>query len=96
MAGPACKVVIDSLLGALASAIERVLLDPDVHMGRIPETDRLDLVQRLADIELAAWSGSDMPHGGVSGLLLALEKHKVVTAEIWEILRRPELAEQEA
>ena len=91
MAGAACKVVIDQGLAALISAIERILLDPDVHGGRIPEQDRLDLIQRLADCDLAIYSGGPVPAGGVAGILMDLEKWGVVTPEVWEIYRKPEV-----
>lgn len=89
MAGAACKVVINNGLRGLIDGVEKVLLDPDIHAGRLPEPTRLDLVQRLADVDLGAYSGRALPAGGIAGILLALEKHGLVTDEVWEIFRRP-------
>lgn len=90
MAGPACKIVINMGIKALTEAIERILIDPDVHQERIPTTARLDLIQRLADIDLGVYAGDGIPQGGLSGILLELEKYHVVTPEVWEIYKRPQ------
>lgn len=91
MAGAACKVVINNGLQALTRSVERILTDPDIHMERVPEEERLLLIQRLADCDLATYSTEKhMPDGGVAAILKRLEKWGVVTAEVWEIYRRPD------
>ena len=89
MAGPACKVVIDHGLHAAMSAAERILIDPSVHMDRIPEEARMGLIQMLAEVAIAAYQGGRVPHGGVAGILVMLEQYGIVTAEVWSIFRRP-------
>lgn len=89
MAGAACKVVINNGLRAMIDSAERILIDPDVHQGRIPEKERCGLIQRLADVDLATYSGKGMPEGGAAGILVALERWGVVTAEVWEVFKRP-------
>lgn len=89
MAGAACKVIINQGLRGLIEGIERVLIDPAVHQDRIPEKEREELIQRLADVDLASYSGQGMPEGGAAGILLALEKWNVVTPEVWEVFKRP-------
>lgn len=91
MAGAACKVVINQIIRAIVAAVERILLDPDVHTGRLTDAERALYIQRLADLDLATYTGAPMPRGGVAGILVELEKHGIVTDEVWQILRRPEL-----
>lgn len=91
MAGAACKVVINQGMIAMTRAVERILINPAVHGDRIPDKERLELIQRLADCDIAVYSGGTLPEGGVAGILVELEeKWKVVTPEVWEIYRKPE------
>lgn len=91
MAGAACKVVINHGLAAATVAVERILIDPNVHGGRVPEKERGELIQRLADCDLALYSGGKMPAGGVAGIMVELEeKWGVLSPEIWEVFKRPE------
>lgn len=89
MARAACKIIINGGVGGLIRAIEKVLTDPSIHAGKIPELDRYDLIQRLADVDLAAYGGGEVSEGGVSGILLSLEKYGLVTDEVWQIFRKP-------
>lgn len=86
MAGAACKVIINMSLRALIQAVETILLNPQINQGKIPENDRLMLVQRLADIDLATYTGDFMPSGGVRGIVMEMQKHGLVTDEVWMIL----------
>lgn len=86
MAGAACKVIINMMLRALIQAVETILLDASINQGKIPETVRLTLIQRLADIDLATYTGDFMPSGGVRGIVREMQKYDLVTAEVWAIL----------
>lgn len=89
MAGAACKVVINNGIKALTESLERILIDPNVHQDRLPEDVRLDLIQRMADVDLSTYSGCLMPPGGLTGVMVELERHGLVTAEVWEVYARP-------
>lgn len=92
MAGAACKVIINMLLRALIQAVESILLNANINQGKIPEPIRLSLVQRLADIDLATYTGDFMPSGGVRGIVREMEKYGLVTDEVWQILNNLESA----
>lgn len=98
MAGPACKVIINNQTHGLSAALETILTNSDIYgvCQKLTDTKRLELLQRLADIDLAAysgnpmeWSGNPMPAGGLAGIVVELEEVGLVTAEVWEILRKP-------
>lgn len=86
MAGAACKVIINMLLRALIQSVETILLNANINQGKIPEPTRLALVQRLADIDLATYTGDFMPSGGVRGIVREMQKYDLVTDEVWSIL----------
>lgn len=91
MAREACKIIINNGVQALISSIERILIDKDVYTGRLPEDVRLSLIQRLADLDLAVYEGNTalMGEGGLTGILIELEKHGLVTDEVWSIYHKP-------
>lgn len=92
MAGAACKVIINMFMRALISAVEMILLNPNINQGKIPEADRLMLIQRLADIDIAAYTGDFMPSGGVRGIVRQMQKYDLVTDEVWVLLNNVESA----
>lgn len=91
MAREACKIIIDNGVRALVDSIERILIDKDVYEGRLPENVRLALIQRLADTDLSVFEGDTnlMPEGGLTGILLELQKYGLVTEEVWLVYRKP-------
>lgn len=89
MAGAACKVVINNGVKALMGAIERILLSKEIHADRLLESVRLDLIQRLADVDIATYTGKEAPVGGLTGILVELERYGLVTDEVWQIYCRP-------
>lgn len=93
MSGQVCKVIINMLLQALMKALETILLTPAIHRDRLPETLRVSLIQKLADIDLASYRGDSslLPGGGLVGIVEVLQDHGMVTDEVWEILHRPEV-----
>jgi hypothetical protein len=94
MAKAACKVIINGTLAALVRSIETVLTVPSIHQDRIPQEERIALIQRLADVDLASYTGDRalLPAGGVAAILVDLERYGLVSDEVWIILRRPETA----
>jgi hypothetical protein len=89
MAGAACKVVINNGVKALMESIERILLDVQIHANRLTDDERLDLIQRLADVDISTYTGKESPMGGLTGILIELEGHGLVTDEVWQIYNRP-------
>lgn len=88
MAGAACKVIINQLMAGLAGSIEKILIDPNVNMGLIPETHRKRLIQDLANIDIQSYDGTS---SGVSlvGILVELESYGLISPDVWAVLRRP-------
>lgn len=91
MAGAACKVIINGGVKALTDSIERILIDPNVHQNRMSDAVREKLIQQLADNDLAAYRGSCAVTGGLVEILLELERLRLVTEEVWEVYKRPDL-----
>lgn len=91
MAAQACKIIINNLVAALMKALESILVSEHLHRGRIPERERLALIQRLADLDVATYTGNvELLHkGGLAGVVKVLEEYGLVTDEVWEILREP-------
>lgn len=89
MAGAACKVIINQLLAAISAAIEEILLDPTIHGASLPDKVREDLIQRHADCDLALYGAKEMPLGGLIGIIEVLDKHGLISADVWMILRKP-------
>lgn len=89
VAGAACKVIINNGLRAVSESLETVLMSPLVRGPMISEEKCGDYIQRLADIDIAAYSGKDLPHGGLAGIMLDLEAEGVFTAEIWQVFHKP-------
>lgn len=90
MARNICKIIINNSLQALARSLEEALINPDVHMGKIPDDKRRELIQRMANIDIAAYGQGPMPDGGLGGILLELESMGLVTEDVWQIYARPE------
>lgn len=92
MAGAACKVIINMFIRALTNALEVILTNPSIHLGKIPDAARLKLIQRLADVDLSVYEGDTdlMPEGGLTGIIFELQRYGLVTDEVWQVLHRPE------
>lgn len=89
MAGGACKLLINGGIGALTKGLEIILTNPAINMGKIPDRERKEMIQRLADCDIAAYTGGEMPKGGVSGIALELQRYDLLSDDIWEIYARP-------
>lgn len=91
MAGPRCKAILNGIVGGLTKALETVLISDQLMEG-VDETVRQDWLQRLASCDMAVYSGEVgmLPEGGLAGIVLEMEKHKLVTDEVWYVLRKPE------
>lgn len=81
----ACKVVINGGLRAFSEALERILTDPDINGGKIPDGIRYDLIDRQARCDIALMHGGEMPEGGLVGIARELEKCDVLSPDIWSV-----------
>lgn len=88
MARNVCKIIINNGLIALARSLEKILIDPDVNMGKIPEAKRGELIQRMADIDIAAFTGENMPKGGLRGVMMELADLGLVSDDVWKIYQQ--------
>jgi hypothetical protein len=92
MAGPACKKILNGVMGALAKAIEDGLTDPLVRGVMLPAAECDKLIQEMANSDLQYYLGEASPvksPRGLSGVLMALHDKGVVTDEVFEVLRHP-------
>lgn len=88
MAGAACKIIINNGYKALMSSLEEVVMSPLVRGPMLPPEYCDVIIQKLADIDIAAYKGEKIPHGGLFGILKELEEKGVITPEVWEIYNK--------
>lgn len=91
----ACKVVIDEGLIAFSRSIERILIDPTINAGKIPNEPRLELIHRLGECAIAGYCGDEMPKGGVGGVAIALEHYGLLSPDVWKVYVRPDFTYEE-
>lgn len=84
MAGPACKVIINNGFRALSLSLERILTEPLLNGGKIPEEERYAMIQQLADLDISTYSGGGNKACLVD-LMTRLEKFDVLTPDVWMI-----------
>lgn len=89
MARNICKIIINEGLQALTRSLEEALINPDINMGKIPDDKRRELVQRMADIDIATYGRGEMPEGGILGIMKELEDLGLITEDVWQIYARP-------
>lgn len=90
MAGAACKVIIDNMRQAVDQSLREVLLSPLVRDVMIPAEKCNTYLQRMVDLDLAAYRGtSPYSRDSLACICKDLERDKVFTREIWEILYDP-------
>lgn len=85
MARAACKIIINGGYIAASQSLEKILMHPLVRGVMIDESHADSLIQRMADIDLAAYSGGTIPEGGLVSIMKELEECGVFTKEIWGI-----------
>lgn len=86
-----CKVIINNVMAAIVESVEKILVDENLHQGKIPYIDRMRMVDKLRDIDLAAYSGDKIPEGGVVSIIQELEDKWMVieVPDVWRLLRKP-------
>lgn len=92
MAGRICKIILNDGRQALADSLEEILLDPSiVEEFSLPETKRQELIQAMANIDIASMNGDTalLPAKGLLGIVVELEAYGLVTDEVWKIYARP-------
>lgn len=88
MARTACKIIINNGLQALSLSIERILIEPQINGGRIPDKDRYEMIQQLADIDTVAMSGGAVDVC-LQDIMLRLEGFGVLSSDVWLIYAKP-------
>lgn len=87
MAKEACKIIINNGLAAVSRSLEEILMSPLVRGKMLGADVCQEYIQKLADIDIATYSGMSVPHGGLRGIMKDLEANGVFTAEIWEVFQ---------
>lgn len=92
MAHAACKIIIDNGVRALSSSLEQVLMHPLVRGPMISAEKCDDLIQVLADVDLASYLGKEVGRSsmGMVGVLNVLYQERVITDEVYSLLRHPD------
>ena len=90
MARAACKVIINSGLLAIATSLERILTEPNLNGGKIPDDVRYRLLQNLADLDATHYWGASKFSGTNTGtslrdIMKELEALGVLSPDVWKI-----------
>lgn len=88
MAGAACKVIIDNGIRGLSQSLETVLMSPLVRDRMLPSRECDQMIQYLADIDIATYEGLQVPYGGLRGVMMKLESAGVLTDEVWKVFNK--------
>lgn len=94
MGGVVCKQVIDQGVWGLSESLRVALTDPNLYgmaTPPIPEKVRTGLIDRLSKIDVAAYTGDEMPAYGLGGIMVQLEDYGLISPDVWEIFVRPEI-----
>lgn len=96
MSRAACKIIIDNGVWGLSESLREILTDPDIHGICIPgfkpisENVRMGLLDKLSKIDVAAYTGGEVPAYGLGGILVQLEEdYGLVSSDVWRIFVRP-------
>lgn len=94
MGGVVCKVVIDQGIWGLSESLREALTDPNLYgfaSPSIPERIRLGLIDRLAKIDIAAYTGTEVPKYGLGGIMVQLEDYGLISPDVWKVFVRPSI-----
>lgn len=84
MAGAACKIIIDHMRTAIADSLHEVVVRE--RGTRLKEEHADSLLQRLADIDNAAYTGRALPDGGLLGVAKELTDCGIFDKDVWVML----------
>ena len=89
MARAACKVIINNGFLAIATSLERILTEPNLNGGKIPDDVRYRLLQNLADLDTTHYWGVAKFAGSTGtslrDIMKELETLGVLSPDIWKI-----------
>lgn len=91
MSRTVCKIIIDNGVWGLSESLRQSLTDPNLNLGLIPDEIRFGLLDRLSKIDVAAYTGDEMPAYGLGGIMVQLEDYGLISPDVWEIFVRPEI-----
>lgn len=92
MAGQVCKIIINNLIRGLILSLEEILFNESLcEKFGMCDSDRLSYIQKMANIDLAVYSGDrdKLPEGGLCGIVREMqEKYGMITDEVWVLYNR--------
>lgn len=94
MGGVVCKQVIDQGVWGLSESLRITLTDPNYYglaSPPIPDKVRSALIDKLSKIDVAAFTGGEVPAYGLGGIMVQLEDYGLISPDVWEIFVRPEI-----
>lgn len=92
MGGVVCKQVIDQGVWGLSESIRKALTDPDLYglaQPAIPDWIRKGLIDKLTKIDVAAYTGGQVPVYGLGGIMVQLEDYGLISPDVWQVFVRP-------
>lgn len=94
MAGAACKVIINNGVRALTTSLEQILITMPLD-GLLSEKDRKEMIQELADVDIASYSGGSgvAPSASLISIMERLQSLGILSDDVWQIYQRYQGAE---
>jgi len=89
MSRQACKIIIDGGVWGLSESLRQILTEPALNRGKIPDENRINLLDKLVKIDTAAYRGGEVPGYGLAGIMIQLEDYGLVSPDVWEVFARP-------
>lgn len=95
MSRTVCKIIINGGVLGLSESLRQALTDPDLYAIEVPNFPplpykiRIGLLDRLAKIDIAAYTGSKVPEYGLGGIMVQLEDYGLISPDVWKVFVRP-------
>lgn len=90
MSGQVCKIIIDNGVWGLSESLRQILTDPNLNLGKIPDRIRMGMIDKLSRIDVAAYTGGEVPVYGLGGIMVQLEEdYGLITEDVWKVFVRP-------
>ncbi len=99
MSRTVCKIIIDNGVWGLSESLRQTFTDPDLYSIQVPnyplmsDRVRIGMLDKLAKIDLAAYTGGEVPVYGLGGIMVQLEDYGLISPDVWKVFVRPAIDE---
>lgn len=95
MSRTVCKIIINGGVLGLSESLRQALTDPNLYAISVPDFPplpdkiRFGLLDKLAKIDIAAYTGGEVPVYGLGGIMVQLEDYGLISPDVWKVFLRP-------